>query len=130
MMIPVSSFWEWFWSFFVIFAFIAYLFAMFTIIVDLFRDKTVSGVMKAVWLIFLILFPLLTALVYLVVRGGGMADRSSAQAEQLKAAQDAYIRQVATMTSPAEQVARAKELLDAGTITQAEFDALKSKALS
>ncbi len=125
----MDSFWNWFWTVFLVFAFIAYLFAIFTIVVDLFRDRTVSGVMKAVWLIFLLFFPLITALVYLVARGGGMAERSAREAQQVKAAQDEYIRSVAT-TSPAEQVAKAKELLDAGAISQDEFDALKAKALS
>jgi Short C-terminal domain/Phospholipase_D-nuclease N-terminal len=125
----VDGFWEWFWFIFVVFAFIAYLFAMFTIIVDLFRDHTVSGWMKAVWLIFLIFFPILTALVYLIARGSGMTKRSEADAQQMKDAQDAYIRKVAG-SSPADEVAKAKELLDSGHITQEEFDALKAKALA
>ncbi|MCV2394766.1 SHOCT domain-containing protein [Actinotalea sp. M2MS4P-6] len=125
----MSTFWEWFWAVFLIFAFTAYLFAIFTIVFDLFRDKATSGWVKAIWMIFLIFLPMLTAIVYLIARGSGMADRSMAQAAAVKTAQDEYIRSVAT-TSPAEQVAKAKELLDAGTITQAEFDALKAKALA
>ncbi len=125
----MDSFWHWFWLVFVTFAFIAYLFAMFTIVIDLFRDKSVSGWMKAVWLVFLLFFPVITALVYLIARGGGMAQRQSRDAEQLRAAQDDYIRSVAR-TSPADQVAQAKELLDSGAITQEEFEALKAKALS
>ena len=125
----MDTFWQWFWTAFLVFAFVAYLFAVFTIIVDLFRDKTVSGWMKAVWLIFLILIPVFTALVYLIARGGGMAQRQALDAEQLKAAQDDYIRSVA-QTSPADQVAQAKQLLESGAITQKEFDSLKAKALS
>ena len=125
----MDTFWQWFWAVFVVFAFVAYLFAVFTIIVDLFRDKTVSGWMKAVWLIFLILVPVFTALVYLIARGGGMAQRQARDAEQLKAAQDDYIRSVA-QTSPADQVAQAKQLLESGAITQEEFESLKAKALS
>jgi ABC-type multidrug transport system fused ATPase/permease subunit len=125
----VSTFWEWFWAVFLMFAFIAYIFAMFTIIVDLFRDRSVSGWMKAVWLVFLLIFPLITAIAYLIARGSGMAERQARDAEAIKTAQDDYIRSVAT-TSPAEQVAKAKELLDAGAISQAEFDALKAKALA
>ncbi|MCV2395234.1 SHOCT domain-containing protein [Actinotalea sp. M2MS4P-6] len=125
----MSNFWDWFWTVFLIFAFTAYLFAIFTIVIDLFRDKTASGWAKAIWMIFLIFLPMITAIVYLIARGGGMAERSMAEAQTVKAAQDDYIRSVAT-TSPAEQVAKAKELLDAGTITQAEFDALKAKALA
>jgi predicted PurR-regulated permease PerM len=125
----MDTFWQWFWTVFVVFAFVAYLFAVFTIIVDLFRDKTVSGWMKAVWLIFLILVPVFTALVYLIARGGGMAQRQARDAEQLKAAQDDYIRSVA-QTSPTDQVAQAKQLLESGAITQKEYDSLKAKALS
>jgi hypothetical protein len=85
--------------------------------------------MKAVWLIFLILVPVFTALVYLIARGGGMAQRQARDAEQLKAAQDDYIRSVA-QTSPTDQVAQAKQLLESGAITQKEYDSLKAKALS
>ena len=73
---------------------------------------------------------LLTALVYLIARGRGMGERSMKEAEQIKSAQDAYIQSVAgTSKSPAAEIAHAKELLDAGTITQAEYEALKAKAL-
>jgi len=125
----MNSFWEWFWLAFLTFAFVAYLFAMFTIIVDLFRDKTVSGWMKAVWFIFLILFPVLTALVYLIARGGGMAERQMKDAQAVKEAQDSYIRDVAG-SSPADQIAKAKELHNSGAITDEEYEALKAKALS
>ena len=125
----MDTFWEWFWFAFLIFAFVAYLFAMFTIIVDLFRDKSVSGAMKAVWFIFLIFFPVITALVYLIARGGGMAERQAADVAAAKEAQDTYIREVAG-SSPAEQIAQAKQLHDSGAITDEEFQALKAKALS
>jgi len=124
----MNSFWEWFWIAFLTFAFVAYLFAMFTIIVDLFRDKSVSGAMKAVWFIFLIFFPVITALVYLIARGGGMAQRQAADAQAMKEAQDSYIREVAG-SSPAEQIAQAKELHNSGAITDEEYEALKAKAL-
>lgn len=123
------SFWEAVWLIVIAFAFIAYLMAMFTIIVDLFRDKSVSGVMKAVWFACLIFFPLITALVYLVVRGGGMAERSARDRRAVSEAENDYIRSVAGSVSPAEQIAEAKRLLDSGAISAAEFDALKSKAL-
>ncbi len=124
----MDTFWEWFWLAFVTFAFVAYLFAMFTIIVDLFRDRSVSGWMKAVWFIFLIFFPVITALVYLIARGGGMAERSAADAKAVKEAQDSYIRDVAG-SSPADQIAQAKQLHDSGAITDEEYQALKAKAL-
>ena len=120
----MDTFWEWFWLFFVTFAFVAYLFAMFTIVVDLFRDKSVSGWMKAVWFILLIFFPIITALAYLIVRGGGMAERQAAEAKAVKEAQDTYIREVAA-SSPADQIAQAKQLLDSGAISEAEYQALR-----
>ncbi|MGB3258276.1 MAG: SHOCT domain-containing protein [Ornithinimicrobium sp.] len=124
------SFFEAVWLIVISFAFIAYLMAMFTIITDLFRDKSVSGGMKAVWFVCLIIFPLLTALIYLVVRGGGMAERSAKDMESMRAAQEGYIRDVAGSTSPSEQIAQAKQLLDSGALSQEEFDALKAKALA
>lgn len=108
--------------------FISYLFALFAIVGDLFRDRQLSGGLKAVWMFFLIFVPPLTALIYVIVRGGGMATRAQAQAEQAKAATDEYIRSVAG--SPADEIARAKALLDAGTITAEEYAALKAKALA
>lgn len=123
------SFWEAIWLIIVSFAFVAYLMIMLNIVIDLFRDDSVSGVMKAVWVVLLILLPFLTALTYLIVRGGGMAQRQVAHLQRVKAAQDDYIRTVAT-ASPSEQVAQAQQLLESGAITQAEFEALKTKALA
>jgi ABC-type Fe3+ transport system permease subunit len=124
-----ESFWEilWFslWAFF----FVVYLMALFAIIGDIFRDKDLSGVGKAVWLFFLIFIPFLTALVYLIARGDEMAQRNVREAKQAQAATDEYIRSVAT-SSPTEEIAKAKTLLDNGTISQDEFLALKTKALS
>jgi Phospholipase_D-nuclease N-terminal len=111
------------------FAFIAYLIVLFAVVSDLFRDHRTSGWVKAVWVIFLIILPLLTSVVYLIVRGGGMAERSAAAARAAKESQDAYIREAAG-TSPAVQIADAKKLLDGGVITEAEYRTLKAKALS
>jgi hypothetical protein len=123
------TFWDFLWSAIVVFAFVAYLLILFNIIVDLFwRDHQTSGWVKAIWVIFLIVFPYLTALVYLIARGEGMAIRAREAAAAAKREGDAYIREVAGR-SPAQEIAHAKELLDAGTITQAEFDSLKAKAL-
>ena len=122
------SFWDVIWFIIVSFAFIAYLMMMFHIIVDLFRDDTTSGGIKAVWFVCLILFPFITAIVYLIARGQGMAERQAKVFYQAKAAQDDYIRSVAG-TSATDQIAQAKVLLDDGAITQAEFDNLKAKAL-
>lgn len=124
-----GSFWDLIWWFFAVFIFVAYLFALFAIIGDIFRDTKLGGGWKAVWIFFLIFFPIITALVYLIARGGSMGERQVAAASQYKSAQDDYIRQVAG-TSPSDQIAQAKGLLDSGAITQSEFDALKAKALA
>ncbi|MBX7431155.1 SHOCT domain-containing protein [Mycobacterium sp. Y57] len=125
-----DTFWHFLWSMIVIFAVIAYLMILFSILVDLFwRDQKTSGWVKAVWVIFLIVLPYLTALVYLIARGGGMAERAREQAMQAKKETDDYIKQAAGR-SPAQEIADAKALLESGAITQAEFESLKAKALS
>ena len=123
------SFWDVVWFIIISFAFVAYLMVMFWILTDLFRDRETSGVVKAIWIIVLILVPLLTSLVYLVVRGRGMAERSARTAAEAKQQQDAYIREVATKSSPADQIAQARQMLDAGVISQSEYDRIKEKAL-
>ncbi len=126
-----NNFWNVVWIFFWSFAFVAYLFALFAIIGDLFRDHKLNGWWKAIWIIFLVFVPFLTALVYLIARGAGMSQRSQKEARQVQAATDTYIQQVAgSASSPADEIAKAKALLDAGTITQAEFDHIKARALA
>lgn len=124
----LSNLWDFFWMFLTVFVFIAYLMALFLIITDLFRDRKLNGWTKAIWFIFLIFLPFLTALVYLITRGRGMGERQAVQAREVKQVRDDYIRQVAG--GPAAEIAEAKRLLDADAITQAEFDALKVKALA
>ena len=120
-------FWLLIWSFF----FVCYLLVLFQIIADLFRDKDLSGWWKALWVIFLIIFPFLAALIYLIARGRGMAERQAGAMRDAQAATDQYIQSVASQGgSPADQIASAKSLLDSGAITQAEFDQLKQKALA
>jgi ABC-type multidrug transport system fused ATPase/permease subunit len=126
-----GSFWDIIWWFLTIFIFISYLFVLFAIIGDLFRDHKLNGWFKALWIIFLLFFPIVTALVYLIARGRGMGERSQAQAKQIQDAQAEYVKSLAGQaSSPAEEIARAKSLLDAGTITQAEYESLKAKALA
>ena len=122
-----STIWDAIWWFFTIFVFVAYLIALFSIISDLFRDRELSGVYKAIWLLFLIFLPFLTALVYLIFRGRGMGDRAERQTREAKAAAEDYIRTVAG--GPASEIAQAKQLLDSGTISEAEFQSLKQSAL-
>ncbi len=124
-----DSFWDFIWYTIVIFAFVAYLIVLWHIIADLFRDKASSGWAKAAWVIFLVVFPYITAIVYLLAKGKGMAERQREAYAEAKQASDDYIKTVAG-TSPSQQISEAKGLLDSGAITQAEFDALKAKALS
>lgn len=125
----MSNFWDFVWLIFSAFLFIAYLFVMFQIVVDLFRDDKLGGFAKAVWIVGLIFLPVLTALIYIIARGGGMAERQVVAVQRAKSDTDAYIRHVAGK-SPAEQIADAKALLDAGTITDDEYAKLKAKALA
>ena len=119
-------FWLLIWSFFLV----CYLMVLFQIIGDLFRDKDLSGWSKALWIIFLIIFPFLAAVIYLIARGRGMAERHAGAMQNAQAATDQYIQSVANRGNPAEQIASAKSLLDSGTISQDEFDKLKQKALA
>lgn len=123
-----STIWDTIWWFFTVFVFIAYLMALFSIIGDLFRDRQLNGFAKAIWLIFLVFLPFLTALIYLVVRGRGMGERSARQADEARAAADAYVRSVAGR-NPATEIAEAKRLLDAGAISADEYERLKASAL-
>ena len=125
----MSNFWDVMWLILSTFVFVAYLMILFQIVADLFRDGELGGGSKAVWLIALVFLPMLTALLYVLVRGTGMAKRQRAALERSKTEAEDYIRQVAGK-SPAEQIADAKALLDAGTINQDEFAKLKAKALS
>ncbi len=124
----MSNFWDFIWLILSTFVFVAYLLILFQIISDLFRDHELGGGSKALWLIGLIFLPMLTALIYVIARGNGMAKRQRAALERSKSEAENYIRQVAGK-SPAEQIADAKALLDAGTISQEEFAKLNAKAL-
>jgi hypothetical protein len=124
------SFWDIFWFICISYLFILYLMMMFNIIRDVFRDHEMSGLGKAAWLGVMLFFPLVTALIYLIVRGKGMAKRDYQARMAAQQQQDDYIRSVATTSSPSAEIAQAKSLLDSGVLTQAEFDAIKQKAMS
>jgi hypothetical protein len=122
------------WDFFVwlfwFYVLIACIWIFITVIIDIFRDHTLNGWAKALWIIFLVFLPFLAAFIYLIARGSGMAQRRAAEVSQAQAANDQYIRSVAGGGSSATaEIAKGKQLLDEGTITQAEFDTLKAKAL-
>jgi hypothetical protein len=123
-----ENFWNIFWWFLYVYALIAFLYALFVIIGDIFRDGQLNGWLKAVWIVFLAFIPILGVLVYLIARGKGMVERAGERARKDQEASDAYIRQVAT-ASPAEEIAKAKALLDSGTISPDEFEKIKSSVL-
>jgi hypothetical protein len=116
-----------------IFLFVAYLFVLFRIIMDIFRDKSLGGWAKAIWLLALLFLPLITALVYLIARGKSMAQRDVEAMEEYRTAQVEYtkdlMKDASKPATPAEQIAHAKELLDSGAISEEEFEKLKAKAL-
>ena len=124
-----DSFWDFIWYTLWIFAFVAYLMVLFWILGDLFRDRALSGWWKAVWIVLLIFIPWMTALVYLIARGRGMSERALVAQQEAKEQTDAYIQSVAGK-SATDQIADARALLDSGTITAQEFEALKAKALA
>jgi len=117
------------WSFW-FFIWIAAIMVWFRCIFDMFSDRSLSGWHKAGWALLLIFVPWVGALIYLIARGRSMSERQVAAAEERRAAQEKYIQQVASTSSPAEQIANAKGLLDSGAITQPEFESLKAKALA
>jgi ABC-type transport system involved in cytochrome bd biosynthesis fused ATPase/permease subunit len=113
------------------FLFIIWFWLLITIFSDLFRDQDTSGLVKALWIIVLIVLPFIGILAYLIFRGRGMTQRSVKHQQAMQQQVDARIRQAAgNAGSPTDQIAQAKSLLDSGTISQAEFDNLKAKALS
>ena len=126
----LSTIWDIIWWFFSIFVFVAYLMALFSIITDLFRDRQLGGVAKAIWMLFLIFLPFITAVAYLIARGKGMGERAAQQVHAQQAVAESYIREVAGTATPTDEIARAKALLDAGAINADEFATLKQAALS
>ena len=124
------GFWDFLWLLFWSYVFVAYLMLLFHIIGDVFRDRDLGGFAKALWVIFLIVAPFLSALIYLIARGRGMAERQAGAARQAQAETEQYIQSVAATPNPADQIASAKALLNDGTITDAEYQQLKVKALA
>ena len=117
------------WSMVIFFMFVIWIWILISIFADIFRRRDIGGGMKAIWMIFVIVLPYLGVFIYLIAEHDGMAERSTEQMKAAQAQQDDYIKSVAG-SSPADQVAQAKSLLDSGAITQAEFDTMKANALS
>ena len=118
------------WTMFVFFAFIVWFWILITVFADIFRRRDIGGGAKTLWLIFVIVLPFLGVFVYLITQNEGMAERNVKQLEAQQQATDAYIKSVAGSGGAAAEIERAKGLLDSGAITQAEFDAIKAKALA
>jgi len=124
------SFLDLIWTIIIVYALFVVIMMLFSIVADLFRDRELSGWAKAGWIILLIVFPLIGILLYVIVRHKGMIERASAQQAAAKAEFDSYVKETAGSGGAAQEIAAAKSLLDSGAISQDEFDALKSKALS
>ena len=124
------SFGQVMWTMLVFFAWVIFFWLLFIVFGDLFRRHDISGWGKAGWTVFVILLPFLGILIYLIAEGKGMGERRLADAQQARAQMDSYVRAAAGSGGSAEEISKAKALLDSGAITQAEFDQLKAKALT
>jgi hypothetical protein len=116
------------WTIVLFFCWVAWIWIVITVFIDLFRREDIGGWGKAGWVVFVVVLPFLGVLVYLIAQHDGMRERSMKEAQDQKQAFDQYVRE--TAGGPATEIAKAKELLDSGAITQEEFDALKARALS
>ena len=123
------SFGQVMWTMLVFFAWVIFFWLLFVVFGDLFRRRDISGWGKAGWTVFVILLPFLGILIYLIAEGKGMGERRLEDAQQARAQMDSYVRSAAGSGS-AEEIVKAKALLDSGAISQAEFDQLKAKALA
>jgi Short C-terminal domain/Phospholipase_D-nuclease N-terminal len=118
------------WTMIIFFLWVAWLVILFRIVVDIFRRQDASGWKKALWCVFVIVLPFLGVLIYLIANGDDMGRRDLEQSRAAHAEFDDYVRSVADSGGPAAEIDKAKQLLDSGAITQAEFDAIKAKALA
>jgi predicted membrane channel-forming protein YqfA (hemolysin III family) len=117
------------WDILIIFAWILFIWLAIIVFIDIFRRRDISGWAKAAWVVFVVILPWIGVLVYLIVNHDGMADRREKETQASQAQFDQYVRQAAGKGGPASEIDTAKKLLDAGTITQAEFDAIKARAI-
>jgi Short C-terminal domain/Phospholipase_D-nuclease N-terminal len=117
-----------FWTIIIFFFWVIWIWIVITVLIDVFRRHDIGGFAKALWVIFVVILPWLGVLVYLIVEHDGMRERSVKQAQAQKQEFDQYVREAAG--GSAHEIAKAKELLDSGTITQEEFEAIKARALA
>ena len=118
------------WTTLIFFAWVIFIWIAITVLIDVFRRHDISGWGKAAWVIFVVIIPWIGVLVYLIANHDGMAERRMKEAQASQAQFDEYVRQSAGTGGAAAEIEKAKQLLDSGAITQAEFDALKAKALA
>jgi Short C-terminal domain/Phospholipase_D-nuclease N-terminal len=121
------------WTMFIFFLWIVWFWLLFTVFVDVFRRHDIGGGKKTIWLIFVIILPFLGVFIYIITQNDGMTQRNLERARAQQAQFDSYVRETATGGGgggAATEIANAKQLLDQGAITQAEFDAIKQKALA
>ncbi len=133
MPLPIASsypFLDILWTTLIFFAWVIFIWIAITVLIDVFRRKDMSGWAKAAWTVFVVIIPWLGVLIYLIVNHDGMAERRYREAADSQAQFDQYVRQTAGSGGAASEIEKAKQLLDNGTITQAEFDGIKAKALA
>ena len=118
------------WTLFVIFIWVIWFWLLITVFADVFRRHDIGGGKKALWLIFVIIAPFLGVFIYLISQSDAMAQRNMKQMEAQQAQMDTYVKSVAGSGGSAAEIEKAKQLLDSGAISQAEYDALKAKALA
>jgi hypothetical protein len=118
------------WTMLIFFAWVIWFWLLITVFADIFRRHDISGGAKALWIIFVIILPFIGVFVYLITQSKHMAERNQREAQAAQTQFDQYVQSVAAQTDPAAQIEKAKQLLDSGAITQAEFDDLKRKALA
>jgi hypothetical protein len=123
---------EVFWTMLIFFAFVVWIWLLFVVFADIFRRRDTSGWAKVAWVIFIVILPFLGVFVYIIAEHAGMTDRTLERQQAAQSQFDSYVKSVASHGNgdPASEIARAKELLDAGTISQPEFDAIKRHALA
>jgi hypothetical protein len=129
-MVAAYGFGDALWTMFVFFLWILWFWLLFTVFADLFRRHDISGWGKTGWCVFVILLPFLGVFVYLIAEGRAMGERSAQQAQRYQSQMDSYVRSVAASGSSTDEIAKGKQLLDSGAISQAEFDQIKAKALA
>ena len=118
------------WTLFVIFIWVIWFWLLITVFADVFRRHDIGGGKKTLWLIFVIVVPFLGVFIYLISQSGAMAERNANKMQAQQAQMDSYVKSVAAAGGAAAEIEKAKQLLDSGAISQAEYDAIKAKALS